>query len=133
MLVAPFLEEVLRLKGPFNGFWRRATSDTEVGGAAVRAGDALHLAFAVANRDPQRFASPDDLTIDSRQSPHLAFGHGAHFCVGAPLARAEARLAIEALLTNRAFEIAPGASPTSWFPDGGIHGPLSLHLKVSHV
>lgn len=126
--IPTFVEEMLRLHAPFNGFWRRAMADCEVGGVTIRAGDALHIAYAAANRDPSRFADPDRLEMTKPRPAHLAFGHGSHFCIGAPLARAEARLAIARLLAAREWRLI--APPRRWFPDGGIHGPKDLIVEA---
>jgi len=92
------VEEMLRWASstPYNR--RTATTDTELGGATIRAGDKVTLWWASANRDEREFTDPD--RFDVRRSPnrHLAFGHGAHFCLGARLARLEIRLLVEELL-----------------------------------
>jgi cytochrome P450 len=93
------VEELLR----FNprtviGFLKRATVDMEVGGTTIRAGDQVSLSLSAANRDPEAFVDPDRLDITRTDNKHLAFGAGAHFCMGANLARTEAQIAIGTLV-----------------------------------
>jgi cytochrome P450 len=95
------LEELLRTVNLFatdtSGLPRVATEDVAIGDVTVPAGDAVFLAFASANRDETVFPSPDRLDFERADNPHLAFGHGAHRCLGAPLARLELSVAIGAL------------------------------------
>jgi cytochrome P450 len=79
-------------------FMRVATEDVELGGVTVRAGEAVMPLVISANRDPAVFADPDRLDITRADNPHLAFGHGAHYCTGAQLARIELAVALDALL-----------------------------------
>lgn len=106
--IPTFLEEVLRLEAPFRGHFRRVLVDTELAGTALRAGDRLFVLWSAANRDTEVFELPDQVDLD-RDNPrqHLAFGNGLHFCIGAPLARLESRIALEALLgSTRSFKLA---------------------------
>jgi cytochrome P450 len=108
-LIPTFVEEVCRVEPPFRGHYRRVTTDTTLGGVALPAGSRLVLAWPAANRDPELGASEIDL---DRPNPrqHVGFGWGLHLCVGAPLARMEARVTLEQLLARtRSFAIAPGA------------------------
>jgi len=100
-LVPPFVEEVLRLETPFKGHFRHVRQDTTLGDTTVHEGDTLFLCWGSANRDGHRFDDPDALRLD-RPNPreHLGFGRGVHHCVGAPLARMEARIAIEEILAR---------------------------------
>jgi cytochrome P450 len=133
-LVARFLEEVLRLESPFRGHYRHVRRDTELGGVPLEAGDHLLLLWAAANRDPAEFEDPDELRLDRRLSTHhFAFGRGLHFCLGAPLARLEARCAIEALVTRTtSFRLDPGATP-AWQPSVFVrrHAELRLQLDLA--
>jgi cytochrome P450 len=98
-LVDGLVEEMLRMEAPVGGLFRRAKVDVEIAGTPVPAGDHLWLLFASANRDECKFESAD--TVDplrANAKDHLAFGNGEHFCPGAGLARAEARIATEMLL-----------------------------------
>ena len=92
-------EEFLRFDPPPQLSIRRfTTEDVEIGGVTVPAGGTVMLAWASANRDPAHLTDPDSLRLDRGSCPHFSFGHGPHFCLGAALARAEAEIALEALL-----------------------------------
>lgn len=112
-LIPAFLEEVVRLDPPFKFHFRVVRRDTELGGVALREGDRLMLAWAAASRDPEEVEDPGTLRLDrSHPRHHMSFGRGAHFCVGAPLARLEARIVCEELLTRTSsIDFAPGQSP----------------------
>lgn len=98
-LVPRFIEEVVRLEPPFNFHYRAVRRPCRLGGYDLVPGDRLMLVWAAANRDPSVFDDPDALRLDRRHPKrHMGFGRGMHFCVGAPLARLEARILIEALL-----------------------------------
>ncbi|WP_409436755.1 cytochrome P450 [Mycobacterium sp. SMC-14] len=101
-LIGPFLEEVLRCESPFRGHYRHVRRDTSLGGVDLPAGSRLLLLWGAANRDPARYAEPNDFRLDRPPQSHLAFGKGAHFCVGAALARLEARIVIGELLARTA-------------------------------
>jgi cytochrome P450 len=95
------IEECLRLMPPARGFVRTATADVELAGARVRAGQRVYLLYPAANRDPGHFTSPDSFDPARPQSyAHASFGLGAHFCLGAGLARMEARALFAELLAR---------------------------------
>jgi cytochrome P450 len=97
-LAGAVVEETLRVFSTSRGFFRKATRDTELGGVAIPAGKILYLSTASANRDPEVFDHPDEFDLHRETGKeHLGFGLGAHFCLGAPLARVEARVALEVL------------------------------------
>ena len=98
-LVPAVIEESLRLEPAAALVDRYATRDAQIGGAAIRAGDRVSVSLAAANRDPAVFRDPDRFDIfRPNTSRHLAFAYGPHFCIGAALARAETRAALQALL-----------------------------------
>jgi cytochrome P450 len=99
------IEEVLRYRSPFPRLARRAASDVDLGGHAIAANEIVILWIASANRDPAQFPEPDRFDIRRALNPHLAFGHGIHFCLGAPLARLETKIAL-GILFERYREIA---------------------------
>jgi len=92
------IDEMFRWTTPLRHFMRTARQDTEVGGQQIRAGEALALFFASANRDESVFADAGTFRIDRSPNPHIAFGHGPHFCMGYQLARMEIRALFSELL-----------------------------------
>jgi cytochrome P450 len=95
------VEELLRYDSAFElTTWRFFTEDSDLHGTEVPAGDSVIVSLCAANRDPRRFPDPDTLDVDRAPNPHLAFGHGIHFCPGAALARAELQIALGTLLTR---------------------------------
>ncbi|CCH32416.1 cytochrome P450 [Actinosynnema sp. NPDC047251] len=99
-LVDRAVDELLRFNPLVTsaGFTRIALEDVELGGVLVRAGDAVMVQLDAANRDARVFDHPDDLDLTRKPNPHLAFGFGPHYCVAAQLAKAELRVALDALL-----------------------------------
>jgi cytochrome P450 len=89
------VEELLRWLTPVHYFRRTATRDTELGGARIRAGDRVVMMYASANRDEAVFSEPQRFDIARDPNPHVSFGFGEHFCLGASLARLEARVFLE--------------------------------------
>jgi cytochrome P450 len=109
------LEEVLRYRPPFPRLARRTATEVELGGHVIAANQIILLWIAAANRDATQFPDPDRFDIHRVPNQHLAFGHGIHFCLGAPLARLEATLAL-GLLLERYREIAVARdAPAEWY------------------
>jgi cytochrome P450 len=112
-LIPTFVEEACRIEPPFRGHYRVVTRDTILGGVDLPAGAHVVLVWPAANRDPDAFEHPNNLDLE-RESPrrHMGFGWGIHLCVGASLARLEARVAFEQLLSSTSqFEIASEPQP----------------------
>ncbi len=122
------VEELLRLEGPVQLIDRIAAVDTTLGGQQVAAGTHVGLVVASANRDPSWFSDPEELRLD-RTHGHLAFGDGIHVCVGAPLARIVAPLALGALL-DHAEEIRLDGEP-QWQTDPYLRGAVSLPVRIT--
>lgn len=100
-LVPSAVEEFLRYDGPVeHATFRYTTEPVEVGGTTIPEGQMVLVVLAAADRDPARFAEPGTLDVRRGESAHLAFGHGIHFCLGAPLARMEGRIAFTSLLAR---------------------------------
>ncbi|MEU5029867.1 cytochrome P450 family protein [Streptomyces milbemycinicus] len=98
-LLATGVEELLRYDGPVEiSTWRFATEPVVIGGQRIAAGEPVLVVLAAADRDPERFDSPDVLDLSRADNQHLGYGHGIHYCLGAPLARLEAQTAIGTLL-----------------------------------
>lgn len=99
------MEELLRYDSPVQRTARVTKSEIQLGGKTIPRHALVVAAIGAANRDPGHFADPDRLDITRRDNDHIAFGFGIHFCLGANLARLEARVALEALLARtRDFE-----------------------------
>jgi cytochrome P450 len=112
-LVPAFVEEACRIDPPFRGHYRRVVADTELGGVHLPAGSTLVLAWTAANRDADAFPNPEEIDL-GRPNPrqHVGFGWGIHLCLGAPLARVEAKVAFEQLLARTtSFAIDPSSPP----------------------
>lgn len=123
------VEETLRWEGPVkNATFRYAAETLEIAGTAIGKGEPVVVSLAAADRDPARFTDPD--RFDARRDPrgHLAFGHGIHHCLGAPLARLEARIALRALL-DRAPDLTLDGPPGEWLPGMLIRGVRSLPVR----
>jgi len=102
-LLPAFIEEVLRLEGSTKVTFRLARKKTQIGGKEIPAGKRLVIALAAANRDPRRWPDPQEFKLNrERIKEHLAFGRGAHTCIGAPLARAEVRIMLDRLFEHTA-------------------------------
>lgn len=113
-LGASAVEEFLRFDGPSKVSPRWVVEDLELRGRRIRAGQRVFPMQLAANRDPARFAEPDRLDLERSPNPHVAFGHGLHSCVGAPLARLETRIAVTELV--RRFPGLRSAGERVWRP-----------------
>jgi cytochrome P450 len=120
-LLAAAIEEVLRLRTPFPRVGRMTRVDTEVGAVPIPAGQILLPWLTAANRDERVFADPDRFDINRVPNPHLTFGHGIHFCLGAPLARLEGQLALASLLRRfPELRLATGRERLHWGHGDGL-------------
>jgi cytochrome P450 len=128
-LLPSAIEEVLRYRSPGQIIFRSTKRDIELHGQVIPAGKLVLVMIGSANRDPMKFRDPDRFDITRDPNPHVAFGHGIHFCLGAALSRLEAKVALEDLLGRmQGFEL---ASAEPWEPRKGlhIHGPLRLPIR----
>ncbi|MWA02137.1 cytochrome P450 [Actinomadura sp. LD22] len=126
-LVPTAVEELLRYDTPAPMFERWVLEDMTVAGVDIPRGAEVALQFASANRDPAVFADPDRLDLARDPNPHITFGLGIHYCLGAPLARIELTESLSALL-----RLAPGLRPASepeWKPGFVLRGLQALHVE----
>ncbi len=125
LVVDSAVEELLRYESPSQHTARLAPADMALGDKRIRKRDAVMAVMAAANRDPARFADPDRLDLERANNRHVAFGWGAHFCFGAPLARIEGQIAFPTLLRRLpGLALAPGA--LRWRENLGLRGLMSL-------
>ena len=131
-LIGGAVEEMLRYVNPVStATFRCAAEPVELGGVRIGRGDAVFVALSGANRDPARFGHPDRLDLGRDTAGHLAFGHGIHYCLGAPLARLEAEIAFTGLLGRFArLELAVPPESLRWRPSMLIHGLESLPVRL---
>jgi cytochrome P450 len=116
-LIASAVEEILRMEPPTEGSQRVASRDQEVAGCPMQARQVAAVMIPAANRDPSVFKDPHRFDIARRDGPHISFGSGAHICIGAPLARLEARVAIAALFDRfPSLRLADAAAAPRWRP-----------------
>jgi cytochrome P450 len=128
-LLPSAIEEVLRYRSPLQWMYRVACRDVAVYGQVIPAGKLVLAMIGSANRDPRQFPDAGRFDLTRAPNPHLAFGHGPHFCLGAPLARLEARVALTEFLGRvKGFALAGGAP---WEPRPGlhVHGPSRLPIR----
>jgi cytochrome P450 len=127
-MLGAFIEEVLRLRAPVQSMARMVRHDTELHGQTLQAGQTIEAFIGAANLDPKVFEAPTQLRL-GRKGRHLAFGNGIHFCLGAPLARLEAKVALgHALQRLPKLSIQPNADLMP-IPFYGFHGVVSLPIK----
>jgi cytochrome P450 len=131
-LLGAAVEELLRYVNPVNNATFRFTGEpVEIGGVPIGPGEVVLVSLSGANRDPSRYADPERLDLGRDSGGHLAFGHGIHYCLGAPLARLEAEIAFTGLLErfgSMTLAVAPDA--LRWRPSTLIHGLESLPVRL---
>jgi cytochrome P450 len=124
------VEEFLRYDGPTPVMMRQAVEDHELGGQQISAGQNVFPVIASANRDPTMFEAPDEIRLGRTPNRHLTFGYGTHFCLGAPLARMEAQIALPEL--HRAFPAMTLADEPTWADGLTLRGPATLPVRLTH-
>jgi cytochrome P450 len=131
-LTGSAVEELLRYVNPVsNATFRCAAEPLELGGVRIGRGDPVLVSLSGANRDPARFGDPDRLDLGRDSSGQLAFGHGIHYCLGAPLARLEAGIALSGLLSRfGSISLAVPAGSLRWRPSTLIHGLEALPVRL---
>jgi cytochrome P450 len=118
------LNELLRLDGPVQATARTATQDQLVGAVEIAAGQQALVAIAAANRDPAVFDNPEQFLVGRSGPAPLTFGYGAHYCLGAALARLEITVALQQILARKPRF----ASAVTWRDTPAIRGPLSVPI-----
>jgi cytochrome P450 len=130
-LIGPAVEEILRFDPPTGGTQRVASRDLDIRGCPIRARQVVAVMIAAANRDPAAFPDPHRFDIARRDGAHIAFGGGPHLCIGAPLARLEAKVAIARLLERfPTLRLAEPEEPARWRPTPFFHGLEALRVLV---
>lgn len=129
-LVPAFIEEVLRYESPAKSTFRLTLEEVELGGVKLPRHSVLLLLLGAASRDEAYVPDAERFLLERPERGHLPFGHGAHFCLGAALARLEARVALEALLP-RIQGLSRGPEPLQWVPSLQIRGLARLSVEVS--
>ncbi|MEL7436059.1 MAG: cytochrome P450 [Chloroflexota bacterium] len=130
-LMPTAIEEMLRYNGPVETTTTRfASEDIEVSGVTIPQGDIVLPSLLAANRDPAVFENPDTLDITRDPNPHVAFGHGIHYCLGAPLARMEGTIAIHALLDNFPnMQLNTDVDKLEWSQNLLLHGMTAMPVR----
>jgi len=133
-LLPAAIEEILRYESPVATSTFRVTAEAvEIGGQSIPAGQPVLVALLSANRDPARFADADVLDPARDTAGHLAFGHGMHYCLGAPLARLQAHIAIGALLARYPdARLAVPVERLTWRPGLLMHALTALPVHPGH-
>ena len=122
------VEEFLRFDGPTPSMVRLAARPHELEGAEVEEGQRIYAMIAAANHDPSVFERPDRLDVRRNPNRHVTFGYGAHFCLGAPLARMEANIALPAL--HRRFPEMMLGGEVEWADGLTLRGPSALPVRL---
>ena len=127
------MEELLRYVNPVNNATFRFTGKpVEIGGVPIGPGEVVFVSLSGANRDPSRYADPEALDLGRDSGGHVAFGHGIHYCLGAPLARLEAEIAFRGLLERfGSITLAVPADELRWRPSTLIHGLETLPVRLA--
>jgi cytochrome P450 len=123
-LVGPAIEEILRFESPVARQPRLLKRDVELRGRRLRAGQMVFQMLGSANRDPTQFRDPDSFDIHRDPNRHIAFGHGIHFCIGAPLSRAEGEIVFGTVIDRL-----PDIRLTELTPDWDVTKPNSRVLR----
>jgi cytochrome P450 len=128
-LWAKAIEEVLRYRSPVQWVFRATRCDVAMHGQTIPAGKLVLPMIGSANRDPLVFTEPGRFDVAREPNPHIAFGHGIHFCLGAPLARLEASIALPDLVARLKHLEPAGDEP--WEPRSALHvlGPTRLRVR----
>jgi cytochrome P450 len=128
-LIPMAVEEQLRITTPIQNLYRYTRADYQVGDVTIPNGSRVLLSFGAANRDPLAFDAPDEYRADRNPRMHVAFGYGAHMCLGAPLARMEAQAVLRELVTH--VSRISAVSETTWSTNSSLRGPTYLPIRLT--
>ena len=127
-LIPMAIEELLRFTSPIQNLYRYTCADYDIGDVTIPSGSRVLLSFGAANRDPVAFDDPDAFVADRNPRMHVAFGYGAHMCIGAPLARMEAEAVLRELVKR--VERISTTGPTVWSTNSSLRGPTQLPVRL---
>jgi cytochrome P450 len=127
-LIPIAIEELLRFTSPIQNLYRYTCSDYAIDDVTIPSGSRVLLSFGAANRDPLVFDKPDAFIADRNPRMHVAFGYGAHMCLGAPLARMEAEAVLRELVSR--VERISTAGPVAWSTNSSLRGPTKLPVRL---
>ncbi|MCG6134396.1 MAG: cytochrome P450 [Nostoc sp. LLA-1] len=129
-LITTAVEEFLRYDSPVQRQARIAVTDLEIGGKQISQGQRIFLVIGAANRDPEQFLDPDKLDITRPENPHLAFGKGTHFCLGASLGRLEAQISIKTVI-KRLSSLRLNTDQIEWHENPSLRGMKSMPVAFN--
>lgn len=127
-LIPMAIEELLRFTSPIQNLYRYTCADYDIGGVTIPSGSRVLLSFGAANRDPLAFDDPDAFIADRNPRMHVAFGYGAHMCIGASLARMEAEAVLRELVGR--VERISTTGRTIWSTNSSLRGPTRLSVRL---
>lgn len=128
-LIPMAVEEQLRFSTPIQNLYRYTVAGYTVGDVTIPSGSRVMLSFGAANRDPSVYEDPDEYRADRNPRMHVAFGYGAHMCLGAPLARLEAQAVLRELVENVSGILLDG--DTTWSTNSSLRGPTHLAVRLT--
>ena len=131
-LIPQLIEEMLRYESPVQVLFRRTTRDVELNGVTIPADQRVGVFYGAANRDPEEWDEPHEFVLERDLHAHVGFGHGTHYCLGSPLARAEARITLNTWL-DRFAAIEPAAPPVRQTGTGVVLGYTSLPVALTEA
>ena len=131
-LIPQLIEEMLRYESPVQVLFRRTTREVELNGVTIPAEQRVGVFYGAANRDPEEWDEPDEFVLERDLHAHVGFGHGTHYCLGSPLARAEARITLNTWL-DRFAAIEPTAPPVRQTGTGVVLGYTSLPVTLTQA
>ena len=130
-LIGKFIEECLRLEAPESELTRITTQDVQFGNTTIPAGSVVLLMLRAANRDPKYFEEPDIISLERPSNTHLSFGAGYHYCLGAGLARLEAKQVLKSVLQKLQGWTLRESSQADWYPSPHFRALATLNIYTA--